>query len=414
MKKIEVCFNSFCYLATFSLLGFCIHIYCKDEDISEIIYRKYGENSVSLYPSISFCVQLEEYHARQAVLNSYGNEFNSTSYLSSLTGYFWDNKMGNISYRETIKSLLDHVVYVSGFDSYDTDEKRGFELEDIHEISFPLSNVQQMYKCITFDLPNNNSRKLQFVSLAIQASIFPNGTRPTIGKFFLSIHHPKKFYRPLIAHKFNWPKRNNPYPNHLVMQLSVKSMEVLHRRDKRSNPCQYYENYDHAFKERLVQEKGCHPPYWQYNGSIPNFRSKEKLNMFAKSILKSFVGTFEISDFIIPPCVELRKRLFDHEEFETDPRGINDLLPEFKPTHKDSLVIVTVNFLDPFLKEIKQSRAFGIESLIGNIGGYMGLLLGVSIIQLPRFCTYWYKATIGRNDSKTMIENNKCVPEGQV
>ena len=414
MKKIEVCFNSFCYLATLSLLGFCIHIYCKNEDISEIIYRRYGENSVSLYPSLSFCVQLEEYYVRQEVLKSHGTEFNSTAYLSSLNGDFWNSKMINISYNETIKSLLDHVVYVSGFDSYDTKEKRGFVLEGIYEVSFSLSNVEQIYKCITFDLPNHNFRKLQFVSLAIQASVFPNGIRPGVEKFFVNIHHPKKFFTPLIAHKFNWPKRNKSYPNHLVMQFSMKSMEVLHRRDKTSNPCQYYKNYDEVFKEKLVQGIGCYPPYWQYNGSISECRSKEKLKLFAKHTLKAIVGTLETSDFITQPCVELRKLMFDYDEFETDLENLNYLLPDFKISQEDSLMIVMLNFLDPFLKEIKQSRAFGIESLIGNIGGYMGLLLGVSIIQLPRFCTYWYNVVMGRNNNQKNIENNNDKTEEPV
>ena len=34
-------------------------------------------------------------------------------------------------------------------------------------------------------------------------------------------------------------------------------------------------------------------------------------------------------------------------------------------------------------KEIKYTRAFDIENLIGNVGGYIGLFLGFAIWQLP-------------------------------
>ena len=34
-------------------------------------------------------------------------------------------------------------------------------------------------------------------------------------------------------------------------------------------------------------------------------------------------------------------------------------------------------------KEIKYTRAFGFESLVGNVGGYIGLFLGFAIWQLP-------------------------------
>ena len=34
-------------------------------------------------------------------------------------------------------------------------------------------------------------------------------------------------------------------------------------------------------------------------------------------------------------------------------------------------------------KEIKQDRAFNIESFIGNVGGYVGLFLGFAIWSIP-------------------------------
>ena len=107
MKKAEVCFNSFCYLATISLLGFCLYIYIKDEDISEIIYRRYGENAVSLYPSFTLCIQLEENNMNQDILMNYGKDLNSSTYLSFLGGSISNEKMNNISYNEVTKSLLD-------------------------------------------------------------------------------------------------------------------------------------------------------------------------------------------------------------------------------------------------------------------------------------------------------------------
>ena len=406
MKKIEVCFNSFCYIATLSLLGFCLYIFCKNEDISEIIYRKYGENSVSLYPSFSFCIQLEEHHVNEEVFKNYKKEMNYSTYLSFLSGSGWNDKMNNVSYNKVTKPLMDHLVDASAFDSYDTDEKFGFKLENIHEVSFPMSHVNQMYRCMTFDLPNKGSKRLQFASIAIRQTIFKNQIRPSIGKFWVSIHQPNKFYRPLIAHKYNWPKRNKSKPSHYAMEFAMKSMEVLHRRDKTSSPCKYYKNYDNFFQGKLVEKVGCYPPYWNYDGTITKCRSMEKLKMFSKDILKAVVGTLDVSEMITQPCVELRKLMFDYEEFDTNYEEMSHLFPNINSTDGDSLIFITIVFLDPYIKEIKQARAFGIESLIGNIGGYMGLLLGVSIIQLPRFCSYWYQLILGSNKKQESTELN--------
>merc|ERR1712038_1881201 len=91
--------------------------------------------------------------------------------------------------------------------------------------------------------------------------------------------------------------------------------------------------------------------------------------------------------------------MFDYEEFDTNNEEMSHLFPHINSTDGDSFIFITLVFLDPYIKEIKQARAFGIESLIGNIGGYMGLLLGVSIIQLPRFFSFWYQLIL-RGDKK--------------
>lgn len=44
---------------------------------------------------------------------------------------------------------------------------------------------------------------------------------------------------------------------------------------------------------------------------------------------------------------------------------------------------VTVNFPTNMYMEIKQIRSYSLQSLIGNAGGYVGLLVGYSISQLP-------------------------------
>ena len=406
MRKAEFCFNAICYLATLSLLGFCLYIFCKDEDISEVIYRKYGDDIASLYPSFSFCVKQDENYVDQDRIRNYSKALNSSSYLSHLVGSIDNDEMYNISYNEVTKSLLDHLVYAEAFDTYDADEMVGIKLKSIHEISFPLSNMRQMARCITFDLPNNGLNKLQFVSLVLRQKIFPNQIRPKVGNFFVSIHHPNKFYRPIIAAKYNWPKRSKNDSNYYAMDFSIKSMEVLHRRDKTSESCQEYNNYDNVFKEKLVEKIGCYPPYWSYDGEIPRCRTSDKLKKFTKAILKAITGILDISEFIAQPCIDLRKLMFDYEEFEVSSEEMKQVLPKMNTSHENRLMIITLSFLDPYLKVIKQTRAFGIESLIGNIGGYMGLLLGVSIIQLPRFCSHLYKLILNRNKSNETIENS--------
>ena len=56
--------------------------------------------------------------------------------------------------------------------------------------------------------------------------------------------------------------------------------------------------------------------------------------------------------------------------------------------NSDDFHILNVNFKSPVFKEIKQVRAYNIQTLIGNAGGYIGLFLGYTIKELPKLLQF--------------------------
>ena len=53
-------------------------------------------------------------------------------------------------------------------------------------------------------------------------------------------------------------------------------------------------------------------------------------------------------------------------------------------------------------RETKEIVAYDVESLYGDIGGYMGLLLGYSILNFPTMILFFYKSIKKRiNDQKS-------------
>ena len=53
-----------------------------------------------------------------------------------------------------------------------------------------------------------------------------------------------------------------------------------------------------------------------------------------------------------------------------------------KYDHTDAFQVI-MSFQGPTYMEITQSRAYDAQSLVGNAGGYVGLFLGVALIQTP-------------------------------
>ena len=69
--------------------------------------------------------------------------------------------------------------------------------------------------------------------------------------------------------------------------------------------------------------------------------------------------------------------------------------------------LIKVNFLSGHFKEIKQIRAYNVQSLIGNAGGYIGLFLGYTLKEMPSllktmygFTMSWYDYRFGCNLKK--------------
>ena len=55
--------------------------------------------------------------------------------------------------------------------------------------------------------------------------------------------------------------------------------------------------------------------------------------------------------------------------------------------------LIKMNFLSGHFKEIKQVRAYNVQSLVGNAGGYIGLFLGYTLKEMPFFLKTLYGFT---------------------
>ena len=70
------------------------------------------------------------------------------------------------------------------------------------------------------------------------------------------------------------------------------------------------------------------------------------------------------------PCTEIAKLDVEYEESED-------------PTVPENTTRMNIYYRSNSYKEIRQMRAYTINMLVGNIGGFFGLLLGYAFVQLP-------------------------------
>ena len=167
MKKLELFFSFCCYLATLALLVFCFNIYLKDDNITEIRYKKFNDDTFSPYPSISFCTQLTPNMVSENKLKKFGIEINKSSYIDFLMGKFWDEKMLDLNYDEATTSMENYIFYSRVFKSFDPELKQnGIALQKIKVQTLP--SYLGVYKCISLDLPNEIQQRIKYVTIALK------------------------------------------------------------------------------------------------------------------------------------------------------------------------------------------------------------------------------------------------------
>ena len=71
-----------------------------------------------------------------------------------------------------------------------------------------------------------------------------------------------------------------------------------------------------------------------------------------------------------PPCRSLEKLEFSYFEYD---------VKESEPPY----FTVSIIYVDAKYREILRVRAFDVQSMLGNIGGYIGIFIGYALLNIP-------------------------------
>ena len=149
----------------------------------------------------------------------------------------------------------------------------------------------------------------------------------------------------------------------------MKGMEVIKKCHKRYEECDEDMQYDESVMRHIMKILQCRPPYW--NSIATNFStctSQEKLEQAGILFFSILYGDRSI----ISPCSEIKDVNLDYIETEDDYLG-------------EGLSSFRFYFDSKEYKEIRQVRAYGLMALFGNVGGFVGILLGYAFVQIPGF-----------------------------
>ena len=378
--------------------------YEKDKSATSITYRKYAETDEDRYPTFTICVNGDSLYRynESTIYKAYG--INSANYEKILQGepaFRYEYDIQRHLYTRT--SLP--VTYKTHFKFGDFAQNSNDISDIIKESEFKAENQSftVSYKqenlpgggfvdnppfYISFQTPKTRclSREWRYDTRVVRVQDSFTLDMDLLNLKFdtridLFIHHPGQLIRYLDNPIFTFDIDESSYEYALYdLQMKVSQSAVWRKRSVKSRPClQDIDDYDQYIQEAVSRKLGCVPPFWSnivnLTSLLEDCTSLEKLQQ-----LKEAVGDFKgLFLGFQTPCTDM----FNTVSWNKKRNGVTDGRTRYNRNKMDKLAHVEILYADRYYEEIAQVEDFGVQDFISNLGGFIGIFLGYSMMQIP-------------------------------
>ena len=321
-----------------------------DEDLCLVDYKSFGNTNDIELPEVSFCFKnpfIEEQ------LQEFGT--NSTAYLQHLSGTGFSESLNNINYADVTLDIKDH------FNRSESLYEDG--TVNANENIVIQSTVNDFYygywfrKCFTIDTKELNKDGIKVLTHIFNSDLFQHYMEPAGVKQnqLVFLHSP---YQILLGESFKIFsfERYGSIVIPMGVMITITRVEILRRRNKPKEPClTNWMNWDEYEYLRHTEQIGCSASYHKSRKMFPKCSNATEMDKW-RQIMNSIKAKRD--DL---PCQVMPRIDFDFTTTTTD---------------VENKFIMTVVYPKQ-VKIITQSRAVDENVVIGNIGGYIGLFLGI-------------------------------------
>ena len=223
----------------------------------------------------------------------------------------------------------------------------------------------QFVKCFGLDMQNSNMQDIKYVTHYFKSD-------PIVQSFMSStyvvVHGPQQLFLS-NGEKILSFDANETYGGGLGLQIGKP--EVLKSRNKPTNHCMTeWKNWDELVTMKRYKDIGCFPPYYEPRPKFKMCSTTTEIKRWSNVMVEIRNNRSD------QPCQQMPK--IDFEVSTVSDENWNVRNGEFT---------ISIGYPEQ-MKIITQSRAVDSNTLIGNIGGYIGLFLGTLTIE--KYCSLYF------------------------
>lgn len=358
----------------------------RNEDVTSVTYRKYNQLPQDKYPTYSICFEgtkfvwmhdnqifdtygLTQKHLELMVLGekAYGNAYNNTSHLYDQIPVLFDDAPEKLFHRFYLqpKDILLEAGFKIEPSNIDGEQKNTKLTE---QPPFYIGYQTPKMVCLTRKSTETLGQFRNYDILSFDRSILRNPmyTNTTVK---ILVHYPGQLLRFFDSPTFH--STFSEYKWEKTLELKTFDGVLLRKRPESNERCnEKIDDYDAYLLLQVIKRIRCIPPYWVYRLKeealeFPICKSPSQLKQ-AYGYILNYKG---IIDSHGKPCFQM----------------FSSTLYNWKKTRQgdNGKLQMKVLYKDQYYEDVAYSKSFGFESLISNIGGFVGIFLGISLMQSP-------------------------------
>ena len=362
--------------------------FLENDDATAIHYRRFNLTPKDKYPTFSICFTGSELYWYKAmeIFKIFGvrpSKFEAMlkgeevfQYDYNYTSMLYNKIPVDLSHLKNIDTgqfavkmsdILTRLEFVTDEDMTGIRIDSSGQGNDVEKIPMHVGFNTPDSVCFTRTSIDSLNTQRAFDSMAFSNTVLRND-RFKQTDFQIFVHYPQQllrsFHKP--AFKSTVAFWNKPRLNDL--KITISKVTILRKRSGSNVPCdEYLEDDDTKFQQQIIDRLECTPPYWRKNVGINSSTricdSGTKLQAtYAfiqkyKDILKSYDS----------PCIQM------------------EILSKFERGQSGRKEDPQITFLYEEIdyEELENTKNFDFASFVSGVGGFIGIFLGYSILQIP-------------------------------
>ena len=366
------------------MISYCVYKFALDDDMTSIVFRRFNGKGNEIYPTLSLCFKGASIFDAKKIQQI--NQSN-IDYQKFLRGLLWDQRLYDINYDNVTLEFKHLVKYIrlqasNGNNYVPIYTWKNGNQNTKSNFPFQISYRSPSEKCFSFDINTFDIPKLSILDLArIELKLsnysdtYQSSVKPTATTAIVFLSYPHQLIRSFPIIKIG--KIDRQRKNYMI-KILTQGIEIIERRQKRKDSCKHvWWNDDNQIIDQMANKLGCRLKHRDTNVNVPFCKSKQ--DYYSSRFPPIAVVDAMFLEKYVPPCREILTIMSSNTITEDNPSKTQST--------NEPYTIFKIQFKSTMYKMIKNVRAFNEESLVGNLGGYVGLFLGVAFWQAPVFAT---------------------------